>query len=160
MTRPVALHPGERLAALVQQPGGLSREEAVGAVALRLSAVRDGMLVQIDATVAAMAALGLRLRHGPDRAALDELYVQSNALFGVAGLFGLAGLGQVAHSLCDLIEHLRASGAWHPAAVQVHLDGLVLARNAGSAEAAAASTGGLRRVVGSLVQGGGGRASP
>lgn len=160
MIRPVAPHPGERLAALVQQPGGLSREEAAGAVALRLSAVRGSMLVQIDATVAAMAALGLRLRHGLDRAALDELYAQSNALFGVAGLFGLAALGQVAYSLCELIEHLRASGAWHPAAVQVHLDSLTLARNAGSAEAAEAITGGLRRVVDSLVKGDGGRASP
>lgn len=140
--------PASRLSVLLNQPGGMTAAEAAAAAHHRLQAIHGEAVAGIDGMVARMAALGPRLAQGPDRAALDELYVLANAVFGTAGLFGLGALGEVAYSLCELIDRLRASGGWHPAALQVHLNGLALARAAGSG--AQPVTEGLRRVAESV----------
>jgi chemotaxis protein histidine kinase CheA len=120
-----------RLSLLLRQPGGMTVAEASAAAHARLSNMQPEAVASIDGMIARMAALGPSLARGPDRAALDELYVLANAVFGTAGLFGLHEVGEVAYSLCDLIDRLRASGTWHPLAVQVHLNGLALARGTG-----------------------------
>ncbi len=137
------------LSLLLHQPGGMTAAEASAAAHARLRNMQPEAVASIDNMIARMAALGPSLAQGPDKAALDELYVLANAVFGTAGLFGLDTVGEVAYSLCDLIDRLRASGAWHPLAVQVHLNGLVLARGTGG-EAAHAVARGLRRVAGSI----------
>lgn len=138
-----------RLSLLLRQPGGMTVAEASAAAHARLRNMQPMALASIDGMIARMAALGPPLAQGPDRAALDELYVLANAVFGTAGLFGLHEVGEVAYSLCDLIDRLRASGTWHPLAVQVHLNGLALARGTGG-DVARAVTQGLRRVAGSI----------
>ncbi len=138
-----------RLSLLLHQPGGMTAAEATAAAHARLRDMQEGAVASIDGMIARMAALGPCLAQGPDRAALDEVYVLANAVFGTAGLFGLHAVGEVAYSLCDLIDRLRASGAWHPSAVQVHLNGLALAREAGG-DASHPVTEGLRRVVGTI----------
>lgn len=144
-------HPASRLSALLNQPGGMTAAEAAAAAHRRLQAMHGEAVAGIDGMAARMAALGPRLAQGPDRAALDELYVLANAVFGTAGLFGLGTLGEVAYSLCELIDRLRASGEWHPAALQVHLNGLALVRNAGPGVQSVAA--GLRRVAESVGRG-------
>ena len=141
------------LSQLLRQSGGMTAPQAAAAAEGRLQAIHGEAVAGIDGMIARMAALGPCLAAGPDRAALDELYVLANAVFGTAGLFGLGAVGEVAYSLCDLVDRLRASGAWHPSAVQVHLNGLALARQVGP-EAAQAVTEGLRRVAGSVAGGG------
>lgn len=141
--------PPPRLAALAHQPGGLTAAEAAAAAQRRLEAMHADAVAGLDGMVARLTALGPRLADGLDPAALDEAYKLANAVFGVAGLFGLGALGEVAYSLCDLLDRLHASGGWHPAAVQVHLSGLALARQAGAD--AGPITEGLRRVVGSVT---------
>ena len=138
-----------RLALLVHKPGGMTAAEASAAAHARLCNMQPQAVASIDKMIARMAALGPSLAQEPDKAALDELYVLANAVFGTAGLFGLDALGEVAYSLCDLIDRLRASGTWHPLAVQVHLNGLTLARGTGG-EAAHTVARGLRRVAGSV----------
>ena len=138
-----------RLSMLLNQPGGMTAAEAAAAAHARLRNMQTEAVASIDIMIARMAALGPPLAQGPDKAALDELYVLANAIFGTAGLFGLHEVGEVAYSLCDLIERLRASGTWHPLAIQVHLNGLTLARDTGG-DAAHAVTQGLRRVAGSI----------
>ena len=138
-----------RLSLLLHQPGGMTAAEAAAAAHARLRDMQEDAVASIDGMIARMAALGPTLAQGPDRAALDELYILANAVFGTAGLFGLGAVGEVAYSLCDLLDRLRISGAWHPSAVHVHLNGLALAREAGDA-AAHPVTEGLRRVAGSI----------
>lgn len=138
-----------RLSLLVHKPGGMTAAEASAAAHARLRNMQPEAIASIDTMIACMAALGQPLAQGPDRAALDELYVLANAVFGTAGLFGLDAVGEVAYSLCELIDRLRASGVWHPLAVQVHLNGLALARGTGG-EAGHAVALGLRRVAGSI----------
>ena len=138
-----------RLSLLLHQPGGMTVAEASAAACARLRNMQPEAIASIDTMIARMAALGPSLAQGPDKAALDELYVLANAVFGIAGLFGLNAVGEVAYSLCDLIDRLRASGTWHPLAVQVHLNGLALARATGGDSAHAVARG-LRRVAGSI----------
>ena len=138
-----------RLSLLLHQPGGMTVAEASAAASVRLGNMQPEAIASIDTMIARMAALGPPLAQGPDKAALDELYVLANAVFGTAGLFGLNAVGEVAYSLCDLIDRLRASGTWHPLAVQVHLNGLALARATGG-DGAHAVARGLRRVAGSI----------
>ena len=138
-----------RLALLVHQPGGMTAAEASAAAHARLRNMQPEAIASIDNMIARMTALGPPVAQGPDVAALDELYVLANAVFGTAGLFGLDAVGEVAYSLCDLIDRLRASSTWHPLAVQVHLNGLALARHTGG-DAAHAVALGLRRVAGSI----------
>lgn len=138
-----------RLSLLLHQPGGMTVAEASAAACARLRNMQPKAIASIDDMIARMAALGPHLAQGPDKAALDELYVLANAVFGTAGLFGLDAVGEVAYSLCELIDRLRASGAWHPLAVQVHLNGLALARATGG-DGARAVARGLRRVAGSI----------
>ena len=135
-----------RLSLLLHQPGGMTVAEAAASAHERLRGMQVEAVASIDAMLARMAVLGRDPR--PNQAALDELYVLANAVFGTAGLFGLGAVGDVAYSLCDLLDRLRASGAWRPSAIQVHLDGLALARRASGNTAAL--TKGLRRVASSI----------
>ena len=137
-----------RLAALVIRPGGVTADAAVAAAGARLAAIQERSLADIDDALVRMRAIGLRLADQPDQAALQELYPLANAVFGVAGLFGLETLGAVSYSLCELIDRLHATGAWLPATVRVHLDSLGLARHASSGSAAQrAVLDGLRRMM-------------
>ncbi len=138
-----------RLSLLVDRPGGMTAAEASAAAYARLRNMQPEAIASIDRMIARMAALGAPLAQEPDKAALDELYVLANAVFGTAGLFGLDAVGEVAYCLCDLIDRLRASGVWHSSAVQVHLNGLALARGSGGDSAHAVARG-LRRVAGSI----------
>ncbi len=151
MTGPV--RPG-RLAALALRPGGVTADVAVAAAGARLAAIQDRTLAEIDDALARIQAISLRLADQPDGEALQELYVLANAVFGVAGLFGLETLGAVSYSLCELIDRLHATGAWRLAAVRVHLDSLGLARHASPGSAAQrAVLDGLRRVTDSVPPG-------
>lgn len=131
----------------------MTADAAVAAAGARLAAIQEQSLADIDDTLARMQAIGLRLAGQPDAAALRELYALANAVFGVAGLFGLGTLGAVSYSLCELIDRLHATAAWRPAAVRVHLDSLGLARHAGPGSAAQAILDGLRRVTDSVLPG-------
>ncbi len=118
-----------RLAALTLRSGGVSADLAVAAAGARPAAIQDRTLAEIDDALA-------------------------SAVFGVAGLFGLETLGAVSYTLCELIDHLHATGAWRPAAVRLHADSLGLARHAGPGSAAQRTVlDGLRRVTDSVPPG-------
>ena len=69
-----------RLSLLLRQPGGMTVAEASAAAHARLRNMQPEALTSIDGMIARMAALGPPLAQGPDRAALDELYVLANAV--------------------------------------------------------------------------------
>lgn len=120
--------PPNRLARLVQGPGGLAAEEAVRAADAGLERIRDDVVREIAAVVARMQALGAALEGGPDEGALRSLYGLANSVVGMAGVFGMAPLGEVCFSLCELIDRMAVRQRWEPAAVRVHLDSIGLLR--------------------------------
>ena len=122
----------KRLAGLVNQPGGLTEDEAVLAAHANLETIRERTLLQMDETLSLMQATGRTLQSGG--ADLDALYIQSNTIVGVAGVFGMAGLSAVAYSLCELLDRMRTSRVWNKLAVSAHLDSLRLMRSAAPGE--------------------------
>ena len=116
-----------RMAGLVNRPGGLTADEAVTAAEANLESLRGRGLEEIATAVERMHAIGDTLKAGSNEAAQTELYTLSNFLVGVAGVFGFAGLGEVAFSLCTLLDRMRISASWSMASVQIHLDSLRLA---------------------------------
>ena len=115
-----------RMAGLVNRPGGLTVTEAVTAAEANLATIRVRGLEEIAARLDRMYELGEMLVASPNLALQTELYDTSNFLLGVAGVFGFGGLGEVAFSLCTLLDRLRMSGTWAMASVQIHLHSLRL----------------------------------
>jgi hypothetical protein len=137
-----------RLAGLVNRPGGITVSEAVAAAETNLATIRDRGLEEITAIMLRIQGLGERLRVQPDAALQMDLYTASNSLVGIAGVFGLGGLGEVAFSLCNLLDRLRAANLWSFPSVQIHLDSMRLAQTGTLTEAEMTSIAtALRQVV-------------
>lgn len=115
-----------RMAGLVNRPGGITVSEAVTAAEANLAGLRGRGLEEITTTLERIAVIGDALKAGPDEALQAELYTLGNFLVGVAGVFGMGGLGEVAFSLCSLLDRLRGAGWWSLPSLQIHLDSLKL----------------------------------
>ncbi|WP_158744828.1 hypothetical protein [Acidisphaera sp. L21] len=137
-----------RLSGLVNRPGGITVSEAVVAAEANLATIRVRGLDEITSTLAKIQTIGEALRAGPNPVKQTELYDLSNILVGVCGVFGMGGLGEVAFSLCSLLDRMREAGVWSMPSVQTHLDSLRLLHSATLEPAAmAAVTAALRQVV-------------
>lgn len=138
-----------QLAKVVRKPGGKTVEEYVKAAETRIEATRDVTLASLIAKADAMAAVAAAGKAGSDPKAFDGIYDISNAIFGLAGTFGLKALAEASFSLCDLADGFRGGETVNWAAIDVHVDGIRLLATLGDkAEAAGAETilDGLRRV--------------
>jgi hypothetical protein len=147
MMKPVPVHT-KRIAQLVMRPGGITATEAVAAAEQSLEGLRDRGLSEIAETIDRMFVLAneMGLTQDPHRA--GELYTLSNSLVGVAGVFGKSGLGDVALSLCTLIERLLLGKCSDGQAIQLHLDSMrLLAATSMSKLEVSAIGNALRQVV-------------
>jgi hypothetical protein len=125
MMKPVPMHT-KRIAQLVMRPGGITATEAVAAAEQSLEGLRDRGLSEIAETIDRMFGVAKEFGPNQDPHRAGELYTLSNSLVGVAGVFGKNGLGDVALSLCTLIERLLLAKCWDGQAVQLHLDSMRL----------------------------------
>lgn len=116
-----------RLAKLIQMPGGKRIGEALAEARANLDQIADLCLGEIDSAIAAIqAAAGASERTAQS---FQAVYTASNDMIGLAGLFGREDLGKAAHSLCELLDR---AGTWEscaPLALKVHVDSLVLLRH-------------------------------
>ena len=121
----------KRLAAKINQPGGMTEEEAIEAATANLESVRGRTEHELNATLQQIRAIGQALQVPPDPASVRELYSLSNSVVGIAGVYGMSGLSAVAYSLCDLVDRLRTAKMWNAASVQIHIDSLLLMQGDG-----------------------------
>ena len=135
-----------RLAKLVQMPGGVSLAEALERADSNLEDVKGEYLADLDCKIAHIEQLAGGGRPDPDT--VDELYTASNEMVSIAGVFGLGELGQAAYSFCELLDRLRQTGAWSAQAVAVHIGAMKLLRHPLTAE----SHGGCKAVLEGLRQ--------
>jgi hypothetical protein len=147
-----------QLAKVVKTNGGKTLDEHVKAAEVRIEGVRDVTLAALIEKAETLGRLAADGRSGADPKAFDSIYDLSNAIFGLAGAFGLKGLAEAAFSLCDLADGFRSGEAASWAAIDVHIDGIRLLAGLGDkAEAAGADTvlEGLRRVRARVLPAGG-----
>lgn len=124
----------KRLAAKVNQPGGITEDEAVAAATANLETLRDRTQHELDSTIQSIRILMRGLQTPPDPVAVRELYSLSNSVVGIAGIYGMAGLSEVAYSLCEIIDRLRTAKIWNAVSVQIHIDSLMLMQGDGPGE--------------------------
>ncbi|RAK57166.1 hypothetical protein [Phenylobacterium deserti] len=141
-----------RLAKSLVTKGGMTASEAIRTATAAVEQVRQPTLNEIDATLREIYELGERLRAGADPEALRAMYAAGNRVVAMAGVFGLAELGQAAYSLCELISRLQTSERHNWRMIEVHLDGLRLLRapDEHSPEHRQAVLAGLRQVATSI----------
>ena len=116
----------KRLAAKINQPGGITEKEAVTAAVANLETLRERTQQEVDVTIRKIRAAAQALGSPPNPAAVHAVYGLSNAVVGLAGVYGMTGLSAVAYSLCELVDRLRTARVWDARAVAVHIDSLVL----------------------------------
>ena len=127
----VSRHPN-RIAALVNRPGGQTADEAIAAATASLESARDDTLLALHGILARMQDRFQVMGQRPVAADIAELYALSNTVIGVAGAYGLAGLSGVAYSLCELIDRLRQSNTWNAQSVRLHLESMAVVQSANS----------------------------
>jgi hypothetical protein len=134
-----------RLAKIARRPGGKSIEEAVRTAEMRIESVRDRCVASLADKAEHLATLAAGDRTTASDEMLGGLYNTSNAIFGVAGVYGLDALAEAACSLCDLLYRFRSGEPVNWQAVDVHVDGIRLLAG-GSTEGATSILAGLKRV--------------
>jgi hypothetical protein len=142
-----------RLAKAMVARGGMSASEALRSAQEAVEQVREPTLAAIDANLQEIYALSDQLKGGVDEDALHRMYVCSNQVVAMGGVFGLVELGQAAYSLCELISRFQTLDRFQQPMIQVHVDGLKLLRSPGDhvAEHRAQVLEGLRQVATSVV---------
>lgn len=115
-----------KLAKLARQPGGKTIDEAVRGAERRIESVRDRCVAALSTKADQLAVLAGGDRAGDPQARLEALYNVSNAIFGLAGVYGLDALAEASCSLCDLLHSFRTGETINWSAVDVHVDGIRL----------------------------------
>lgn len=134
-----------RLAKIARTPGGKTLDEALRSAEARVASVRDrcvGALAGKAEQLATHARAAQGQRTGDS---INGLYDVSNAIFGVAGVYGLDALAEAACSLCDLVDRLRCGEEVNRSAIDVHVDGIRLLAGGGT-DGGESILAGLRRV--------------
>ena len=122
----ITRRPENRLAKVVWLPGGKTIAQALDDAQANLDEIRAESLDLLRGKLDEIQALGRKSEKTPEEGDLQTLYALSSEVLDIAGLFGLAELGQAALSLCELIDRLKSRKAWNWPAVQVHLHGLLV----------------------------------
>jgi hypothetical protein len=142
---------------VAKAPGGKTMADHVKAAEVRVEGVRTASLASLVEKAEAMAGLAANGRKADAAAALNGVYDLSNAIYGIAGSFGLKALAEACFSLCDVADGFRSGEKptnWP--AIDVHVDGIRLLATLGDkAEAAGAESilDGLRRVRARVLTG-------
>lgn len=137
--------PEIRLKKMLDQPGGVSAEQALARAKQGLESIREDCLGATDEKIASLQALA----GANDAGRSEKMYRLSNEVFAEAGAFGLGELSAVAHSLCSLLA-ANEGKAPPRAAVVVHVEAMRALRRpelAGDKAARMAVLQGLRGVV-------------
>ena len=122
----ITRRPDNRLAKIAFTPGGKTIAQALEDAQANVEAGRSESLETLRGKLAEIQALGRQAEQQPEVAVIQQLYVLSGEVLDLAGVYGMAELGEAAFSLCELLDSLLARKAWNRPAVQVHLNGLLL----------------------------------
>ena len=117
-----------RLAKSMVTKGGMTAAEAMKSAQAAVEEVREPTIAEIDASLAEIYALGEQLKAGTDEEALKRMYVCSNRVVAMGGVFGLGELGKAAYSLCELVSRFQTLDRFQWSMIRVHMDGLRLLR--------------------------------
>ena len=119
-----------RLAKLMNLPGGKRVEDALADARENLKEIEGPCLEVLDELIARIRTLVGDGRPSADE--LEEIYSRSNEIVGLGGVFDMFDLSAAAYSLCELVDRTRDRGGPVPSALAVHVDSLRLLRLGGA----------------------------
>jgi hypothetical protein len=135
----------------VDEPGGLSVEDAVRAAEQNVAAIQDESVAEVDRNIDLLARSAAAVAaDSANLSAREEVYAHANVIAGLAGCCGLGEVGQAAFCLCDLTDLYIVSGSWNADAVAVHLSAIAVLRSpdiAGAPEMRRSVLAGLHEIV-------------
>jgi hypothetical protein len=111
---------------------GVSRSDAVRQAERNLTSIKDEGLAFVDQSLDQLERLFAASKTLSDEVA-PALYETSNAIAGIAAVFGLEAMGKAAYSLCELLAGFETSGLFSRQAVKAHLDAMRILRSLSSA---------------------------
>jgi hypothetical protein len=148
--------PKNKLGAQLRIPGGLPVAEALEAAHANLAELRPQCLMALQALTRDAQACFQRFPAAFSPEALKALYAIAARGVGTGSVCGAPAVDATLISLCDLLDHLRATERWDREAVSVHvqtLNLLVLGAGHEMDEAAAnAILAGLKKVSARYAQ--------
>jgi hypothetical protein len=150
MSTVIVRRPVNRLAKLVSTPGGPTVAQALAECDARLTGMNAAAAEVLQGLLSAIQSQGQALGSAPSADQIEALYRLNEQVLSISAVAGHAQIGQAALCLCELLDGLRARGAWNDSAIKVHLDGLQLLSGPGGSLGAAdkeAVVSGLRQVV-------------
>ncbi len=122
----ITRRPENRLARVIFAPGGKTIAQALDDAQHSLDEIRGASLDLLRAKLEAIQAMAKQGQAAPTAAIAQSIYTLSSEVVDIAGLYGLAELGQAALSLCELVDRFGVRKTWNWPAVQVHLHGLLI----------------------------------
>ncbi len=115
------LKPPNRLAPLVERPGGLPRGVAIARAEARLEAQRGAAIEMIAIFITTLETMVAR-----PVPPLADICRVTDRLIALAMLYDLGGLAEAGKRLCDLAGAFAVSGEVHPGSLAVHVQALRL----------------------------------
>jgi hypothetical protein len=113
------------LSDFLNRSDGLDRDQALDRAALHLESMRGKIERGLDDNVAAIGAMfedpSLDLR-----TQARSLYGLADGILSVAAMFQRKTLGDIAFSLCDLLQVFERANIWDNSAVRAHYDAMRL----------------------------------
>ena len=148
MTWSREFRPRNRIAEMINQPGGILIADALQRAHGNVESLHADMAAAIDAALVRLQAMSGDLPTAPSAEVLGELYEIGNEIVGFAVTLQLRDMGRAAYSLCELLERSRVRQTWSADALAVHVEALRLLREPnGDAATRRAILEGLDRVL-------------
>jgi hypothetical protein len=117
--------PARPLSDFLNRADGLDMDQALDRAALHLESMRGKIERGLDDNVAAIGAMiedsSLDLR-----TQAQTLYSLADGILSVAAMFQRKTLGDIAFSLCDLLQVFEKAAVWDNSAVRAHYDAMRL----------------------------------
>jgi hypothetical protein len=113
------------LSDFLNRADGLGMDQALDRAALHLESMRSKIERGLDDNVAAIGAM-IDDPATDLRAQAQTLYTLADGILSVAAMFQRKTLGDIAFSLCDLLQVFEKANVWENGAVRAHYDAMRL----------------------------------
>ena len=113
------------LSDFLNRSDGIDTEQALDRAALHLESMRGKIERGLDDNVAAIGAM-FDGDAGDLRAQAQTLYTLADGILSVAAMFQRKTLGDIAFSLCDLLQVFERARIWDNSAIRAHYEAMRL----------------------------------
>jgi hypothetical protein len=127
--------PKQRLTTMARRPGGVARSQAIEAAQASIEEARPGFVNWLDGELDVLGQIVERLRSGraePDW--VDAAQFHCRQLRDVGTTMGFELVTLIAHTLCIILDGIKAGADCNIDSIACHMDALLLIRQRNRAQ--------------------------